>query len=126
MALRNQVFISYAREDENGKTPSSRCSRLRSVGAAFSLWSDGSIPAGEGWVAEVDKALGSAAAGLLLVTTHFFYSELITTVELPRLLALAKTSGVAIWWVPVGPSLYKSTPLNDIQAAWPPSRPLMV
>jgi serine/threonine protein kinase len=124
MPVRNQVFISYAHDDAAWKD-----AFVRMLGPAIergniSLWSDASIPVGERWSNEIDAALNSAAAGLLLVTPAFLDSDFIKSVELPRLLNLAKTIGVGIWWVPVSPSLYTATALKDVQAAWKPSSPL--
>jgi serine/threonine protein kinase len=124
MALRNQVFISYAHTDAAWKD-----AFVRMLGPAIergniSLWSDGSIPIGEVWSSQIDDALNSATAGLLLVTPAFLDSDFVKSVELPRLLSLAKTSGIGIWWVPVSDSLYKLTALNEIQAAWDPETPL--
>ena len=39
-------------------------------------------------------------------------------------MTLAKVAGAPIWWVPISSSLYRQTPLNDIQAAWNPEVPL--
>ena len=124
MALRNQVFISYAHADAAWKD-----AFVTMLGPAIergniSLWSDGSIPVGEDWSRQIDDALNSAAAGLLLVTPAFLDSDFVKTVELPRLLNLAKTSGVGIWWVPVSASLYTATALSEVQAAWDPKNPL--
>ena len=124
MALRNQVFISYAHKDVEWKD-----AFVRMLGPAIergniSLWSDGKIPVGELWSRQIDDALNSAAAGLLLVTPAFLDSNFVKTVELPRLLNLAKTSGVGIWWVPVSASLYTATALSEVQAAWEPKHPL--
>jgi serine/threonine protein kinase len=85
---------------------------------------DANIPVGELWSSPIAEALNSAAAGLLLVTPAFLDSKFVKTVELPRLLNLAKTSGVGIWWVPVSASLYTVTALSEVQAAWAPTRPL--
>ena len=109
VALRNQVFISYAHADAAWKKEF-----VTMLGPAIdrgniSLWSDGSIPVGEDWSKEIDDALNSAAAGLMLVTPAFLDSDFVNTVELPRLLNLAKKSGVGIWWVPVSASLYTAT-----------------
>ena len=106
MALRNQVFISYAHTDVGWKDAFVRMLGPAIERGSISLWSDGSIPVGELWSRRIDDALNSAAAGLLLVTPAFLDSAFVKTVELPRLLNLAKTSGVGIWWVPVSASLY--------------------
>jgi serine/threonine protein kinase len=124
MALRNQVFISYAHTDVRWKDAFVRMLRPAIDRGSISVWSDGSIPVGELWSKEIDNALESAAAGLLLVTPAFLDSDFVKSVELPRLLSLAKTSGVGIWWVPVSDTLYTETALRDVQASWEPNNPL--
>ena len=124
VALRNQVFISYAHEDAAWKDEFIKMLRPAIDRGNISVWSDGSIPVGEGWSRQIDDALNSAAAGLLLVTPDFLNSDFVNSVELPRLLNLARTSGVGIWWVPVRPSFYTETPLSEVQAAWDTERPL--
>ena len=107
MALRNQVFISYAHTDAAWKDAFVRMLRPAIDRGSIGLWSDGNIPVGELWSTQIDDALNSAVAGLLLVSPAFLDSDFVKTVELPRLLNLAKTAGVGIWWVPVSPA---STP----------------
>jgi serine/threonine protein kinase len=124
MALRNQVFISYAHADVAWKDKFVTMLGPAIERGNISLWSDGCIPVGELWSKQIDDAINAAAAGLLLVTPAFLASDFVRTVELPRLLNLAKTSGVGIWWVPVSASLYNATPLKDVQAAWDANNPL--
>ena len=125
MALRNQVFISYAHADAAWKDAFVTMLGPAIERGKISLWSDGSIPVGEDWSRrQIDDAPNSAAAGLLLVTPALLDSEFVKTVELPRLLNLAKTSGVGIWWVPVSASLYTATALSEVQAAWDTKDPL--
>jgi hemoglobin-like flavoprotein len=124
MAIRNQVFISYAHQDAAWKDAFVTMLGPAIDRGSISLWSDGSIPVGELWSEQIDDALNSAVAGLLLVTPHFLDSHFVKTVELPRLLSLATTSGVGVWWVPVKPSLYALTALEKVQAAWEPENPL--
>jgi serine/threonine protein kinase len=124
MSLRNEVFISYAREDTHWRDVFVTMLAPAIERRCISLWSDAKIPVGDNWSTRIDEALATAAAGLLLVTPAFLASEFVTTVELPRLLNLAMARGIPIWWVPIAPSLYTETPLRDVQAAWTPSRPL--
>jgi hemoglobin-like flavoprotein/tRNA A-37 threonylcarbamoyl transferase component Bud32 len=125
MALKNQVFISYAHADAADWTEAFQTMLNPAVALGqISLWSDGAIDVGANWREQIERALGSAGAGLLLVTPGFFNSSFITSVELARLLNIAKTEHVPIWWVPVSSTLYESTPLADIKAASDPKTPL--
>ena len=124
MSQRNQVFLSYAHEDVEWRDEFTLMFGPAVKRGSISLWSDENIAVGRNWSKNIDQALESARAGLLLVTPHFLTSEFITAVELKRLLSLAKTAGFAIYWVPVSPSLYTETPLDAIEASWDPRRPL--
>jgi hemoglobin-like flavoprotein len=120
----HQVFLSYAHADASWRDKFTDMFKPAVKRGSISLWSDENIAVGQDWSKNIDCALTSACAGLLLVTPQFLRSEFITDVELERLFSLAKTAGVAIYWVPISPSLYMQTPLGTIQAAWDPARPL--
>ena len=55
----------------------------------FKLWSDRNIRPGETWKAEIEKAAGDCAFGLLLVSPAFLRSPFIIQAELPLLLKKA-------------------------------------
>jgi hypothetical protein len=119
-----QIFISYAHEDTRWMEKFVRMLAPGVERGLVSVWSDENIEAGEKWFPNINKALESAQIGLLLVTDHFLQSEFIKEHELKKLLDLAETSGVSIRWVPVSPSLSRWTELGEIQACWPPDKPL--
>ena len=125
MALKNQVFISYAHADAPAWVDEFMTMLRPAIDRGqISLWSDRAIDVGQNWRGQIEEALHSAAAGLLLVTPGFFDSAFIRSVELPRLLNIAKTDGVPIWWVPLSSTLYESSPLEELKAAWDPRTPL--
>ena len=124
MALRNQVFISYAHADAAWKDAFVTMLSPAIERGSISLWSDGSIPVGELASRQIDDALNSAAAGLLLVTPAFLDSDFVKTVELPRLLNLAKTSGVGIGGCRSRPASTPRQRSSEVQAAWEPGTPL--
>jgi len=124
MSSRNQVFISYAHADARWKDRFVQMFNPAVRRGNISLWSDDHIPVGQDWAKDIDRALESASVGLLLVTPRFLESDFINDVELRRLLSLAKTADVTIYWVPVSPTLFTQTPLADMQAAWDPRQPL--
>jgi serine/threonine protein kinase len=124
MATQNQVFISYAHEDVAWRDEFTSMLKPAINRGSINLWSDANIPIGADWASSINDAISVASVGLLLVTPHFFDSEFITDDELGRLLNLAKTSGMALYWVPVSKSLFTETPLAKVQAAWDPETPL--
>lgn len=124
MSTRNQVFISYAHDDVAWKNQFTQMFNPAIRRGSINVWSDDQIAVGADWARNIDRALESASVGLLLVTPRFLESEFINDVELRRLLSLARTADVTIYWVPVASTLYTQTPLADMQAAWEPGRPL--
>jgi len=58
------------------------------------------------------------------VSKEFLASDFIAEVELPYLLEAARAEGVRLLWLPVGYTLYETTPLREIQAIMDPKNPL--
>jgi len=84
-----RFFVSYARDDAALKA--SLLGKLQTYlrtrpQTQFELWSDGDIPVGNKWRAEIQKAMEACDFGLLLVSPAFLASEFITGEELPYLL----------------------------------------
>jgi hypothetical protein len=87
-----RYFLSYAHADEADVerflavfTPQLDTS----AEFEFKLWSDRNIRPGEGWKAEIEKAVSDCAFGLLLVSPAFLRSPFIVQEELPLLLKKA-------------------------------------
>jgi hypothetical protein len=87
---RNQnLFISYAHRD---MAPTHWLDRLKVYLAPLrtsnvAIWDDSNIPPGAKWRQNIEVALTTADAAILLVGPGFFASEFITSVELPRFAA---------------------------------------
>jgi hypothetical protein len=121
--LRKHVFVSYSHRDREwlDRLKIHLSPYLR--GEGLHLWDDTKIAAGASWAAQIDEELSEARAAVLLVSPDFLASEYVYSVELPKILARAKTD-LAVLWIPVAPSAYEATPLNQIQALHDPSKPL--
>jgi len=80
------VFISYSHEDEAWKDRLvTHLGVLQSQGL-LDLWDDRRIGAGEDWEREIEKAMATASAAVLLVSADFLTSAFILGEEVPRLL----------------------------------------
>lgn len=127
-APRTRIFISYSHRDEPPWLE-----RLlmylrpleRDGSGALDIWSDNKIAVGTDWSQEIQKALGSAAVAILLVSPGFLASDFIAKHELPRLLERAREEGMAI--IPV---ILSSVPqatsaqILRLQTVNPPNKPL--
>ena len=119
-----QVFISYSHEDEQYLNELLTHLRPLERAGQVSKWSDQQIQPGSPWLAEIQAALAQAEVAVLLVSPAFLASDFIDEHELGPLLQSAAAGGVKILWVPVRASNYEDTPLQRLQAVWPPKQPL--
>jgi len=121
---RDQIFVSYAREDEEWCEQICRMLQPAVQYGLARVWYDRKIKPGQKWRAEIEQALGSARVGVLLVSANFFSSEFIGGQELPYLLEAAEQRAVKLLWVSVGHCMYEVSPLADIQCVNDPNQPL--
>ena len=125
---RDQVFISYSRDDEEWLrrlqvflTPAFRAGRLK-------FWDDTNIRMGDSWRAEIQAAIDRARVAVLLVSPNFLISEFIATDEFPKILQAARRDGLKIVWILLSTAPYEMTSvgrvIQEIQCAHPVNRPL--
>ena len=118
------VFISYSHKDEKWlKRLQGMLKPLLRKGSV-SIWDDTKIKAGATWRKDIEDALKSAKAAVLLVSPDFLASEFIAENEIPQLLAAASRKDLTILWIYLSPCLYEETQIKDYQAAHDIKRPL--
>jgi tetratricopeptide (TPR) repeat protein len=124
---RKTVFISYSHADEKRpwlKRLQVHLKRLESQ-SSVERWDDTRIPAGADWRKDIEHALKTAVAAVLLVTEDFLASDFICKYELPALLKAAKKKGTVIIPVIAAPCSYAEHPnLSELQAINSPRRTL--
>jgi Tol biopolymer transport system component len=119
-----KVFLSYSHADEPWMQ------RLRTMLAplerqgVLSFWVDTDIRLGDEWRNEIEAALASSVAAVLLVSPEFLASRFIADIELPVLLRRVQQDGLRLIWIPIRESLHEASGLDGFQAATRPSRPL--
>jgi hypothetical protein len=84
------------------------------------LWSDTDIRLGAEWRKEIKKTLSTCKVAILLVSPEFLESDFIDQNELPEIYNAAERKKIKLLWVHVSPALYKETPIERYQAAYPP------
>lgn len=110
------VFISYSHKDEQWLVEFKRFLVPLEKKELIKIWDDKQIQAGAVWHEEIEEALSSAKAAILLVSQNFLTSEFITEKELPYLLDAAKNKGLTILWIALSASTVDYTDLKDYQA----------
>lgn len=123
--FKNKIFISYAHADEDWLTSLKiHLKSLQKYVGGFDYWDDKRLRTGDRWKEEIEKALQSASAAILLVSPDFLASDFIANDELPPILERANTQGTKIFPVIVRRSLFNHSPLSLFQSVNPPEKPL--
>ncbi len=121
--VRNQVFISYSRQDKQF------CENLEThlrpyIRMGITVWSDRQILPGSQWSGEIKAALAKTSVAVMLVSPDFLASDFIHEHELAPFLRDAEAGGVKILWVMIRDCAWKETPLKHYQAVVsPPDKP---
>jgi len=101
---KKSFFISYSHVDEEWFTLIKKFLYVLEEQGVIEFWDDTKIQPGSDWKAEIQKALESAKAAVLLISQDFLISDFIKKFELPKLLKDAENKGKKIFWIPVRPS----------------------
>jgi hypothetical protein len=110
------LFISYSHIDKKYLLELKKWLKPLEQSDLITIWDDSEIKAGDEWRDEIEKALNSAKAAILLISQDFLTSEFITEVELPSLLDSAKEKGVKILWIAVRTSTVSDSVIKKYQA----------
>ena len=121
---RSQIFISYSHKDKKWLDMLHTNLKPLIRGGEIKLWDDTHIKPGSLWKEEIEIALATAKAAVLLVSPDFLASDFISAHELPRLLEAAKDQGLKILWLALRSSAYQNTEIERYQALNDPLRPL--
>ncbi|MCK5602692.1 toll/interleukin-1 receptor domain-containing protein [Candidatus Pacearchaeota archaeon] len=122
------LFISYSHADMEDEDWLGRLKKflkpLERSKVAVDIWDDSRIAPGQQWSQEIDDALKSAHAAILLIGPGFLASDFVMKHELPLLLEAAKTGGTKVLPIVVGYCGYMLSETKSYQACNDPEHPL--
>lgn len=122
---RTRVFISYSHVDRPFLDRMLVHLKPLTRQEILDVWVDTKLKTGDKWQEQIQFALSSAGAAILMVSADFLASDFIVENELPPLLAKAEVNGTKILPVILSPCRYARDPnLSQFQSANPPSQPL--
>lgn len=121
--MRDSIFFSYCREDYRWLNEMKAALAGVEDKVRLNLWDDSRISPAAEWQREIDEALSTAAAAVLLLSPDFFASEFISQHELPPLLEAARRGELKLFPVIVSPCAHEQI-TGVFQAVNDPSHPV--
>ncbi len=93
----NRIFISHSHKDEEWKDRLMTHLGVLEKQGLLSAWDDQQIKPGDTKSDEIEKALDTADAAILLITANFLTSDFILGEEIPRMLGQRQRQGMRIF-----------------------------
>lgn len=114
---KKSVFISYSHADSEWLQRVKVHLKPLERNSVIEIWEDTRIKTGDNWRKEIEKALETSQAAILLLSADFLASDFIIENELPQLLKIAKEQGTRIFQVIISPCCFDETEqLSQFQA----------
>ena len=119
------AFVSYCHKDKKFLEEEFRPYMLTlEEQGLIEFWHDGKIDSGTEWETDLQQALHSAGAAVLIVTQGFLFSDYIRHKELPVLEDGFKAGKVRVHWLHVESATYQDFWFGRLQALCDPAVPL--
>ncbi len=120
-----KVFISYSHEDKAWLTRVQQHLKPVIRGGKLDCWADTELRAGDQWRPEIEVALRTAQAAILLLSPAFYASDFIIEEELPKLLEKAGHGAARLFIVVLRLCRFgRDGQLNRFQTVHDPNKPL--
>lgn len=124
--VRDSVFVSYCRKDRRWLNELQTSLATLGDEVRSNVWDDTRISPAAEWRGEIDEALATAAAAVLLLSPEFFESEFIGKYELPLLMEAARRGELRLFPVIVSACSHDEVKkVTDVfQAVNDPAQPI--
>jgi hypothetical protein len=120
-----KIFVSYSHSDIKALEQLQTHIKPLARDGSLDLWDDTRIRAADVWRSEIDGAMASAAAAILLVSAKSLASDFIHQHELPPIFAAWEERRIKVYWVLLSPCNHQLYPtLERLQAVNPGLTPL--
>lgn len=121
--MRDSVFVSYSHADVSSLADLRAALAPLGEGLRLRLWDDTNIPPATRWRDEIEEALSTSAAAVLLLSPSFFESSFIREHELPAILQAARSNELRLFAVVLSACEHEGV-TGEFQAVHDPVRPL--
>lgn len=121
--MRDAVFFSYSREDQRWLSELKTALAAGGNDVRLNVWDDSRISPSEQWPREIEEALATAAAAVLLLSPDFFKSDYISRHELPPLIAAARHGELKLFPVIISACAHEEI-TGTFQAINDPAKPV--
>jgi hypothetical protein len=91
------VFVSYSHKDEVEKEQLVGQLKVLEMAGVIKLWVDDRIEGGADWTQEIEEAIASASAAILLISANFLTSKFILGEEVPAFLKRRQNEGLTVF-----------------------------
>lgn len=122
--MTQRIFVSYSHADKRWLDEFRIALAPVVREGDWEIWDDTRIGPGKNWRNEIESAIESCTAALLLASPTFLASSFIVDDELPAILNRANNGGLKVFWACVSACLADKTKLMDYQALHDVKRPL--
>jgi hypothetical protein len=120
----SDIFVSYSHQDREWLERLQVHLKPLFPEGGISVWDDTKLAPGSRWSEEIDRALNSSIAAVLLLSPDFFASQFIMDVEWPELKKAERERGLKILPIAVRASAVHATEVSVYQGLMDLSRPL--
>ena len=119
-----EIFISYAREDEEIRNTLSKHLKLLERQQVIQAWYDGDISAGTEWASAISEHVQTANIILLLISADFMASDYCYSIELERAIERHEAGEALVIPIILRPTDWLDSPFGKLQALPSDAKPI--